>query len=133
MIYITHRMSEVYEICDRITLLRDGKLVFTDLIENVDNHRLLAGIVGSEDVNQFPEKYRETGDVIFEAKHVTCKGKYEDVSFYPAGWRNPGICGSGGSREDRDCQNDSSAVTTWIPGNSSTAGKSCGCGIRWML
>lgn len=81
MIYITHRMSEVYEICDRITLLRDGKLVFTDLIENVDNHRLLAGIVGSEDVNQFPEKYRETGDVIFEAKHVTCKGKYEDVSF----------------------------------------------------
>ena len=33
MIYITHRMSEVYEICDRITLLRDGKIVFTDLIE----------------------------------------------------------------------------------------------------
>lgn len=81
MIYITHRMSEVYQICDRITLLRDGKLVFTDLINYVDNHRLLTGIVGSENTNQFPEKYREVGDVIFEAKNVTCKGKYENVSF----------------------------------------------------
>lgn len=81
MIYITHRMSEVYQICDRITLLRDGKLIFSDLIENVDTHRLLSGIIGSENTNQFPEKYRETGEVIFEAKHITCAGKYEDVSF----------------------------------------------------
>lgn len=81
MVYITHRMSEVYQICDRITLLRDGKNVFSDDIENVDNHRLLAGIVGSENTNQFPEKYCDKGEVIFEAKNVTCAGLYEDVSF----------------------------------------------------
>ncbi|MCU6760759.1 Ribose import ATP-binding protein RbsA [uncultured Roseburia sp.] len=81
MVYITHRMSEVYQICDRITLLRDGKNVFSDEIENVDNQRLLAGIVGSEDTNQFPEKNRNIGDVIFEAKNVSVKGLYEDVSF----------------------------------------------------
>lgn len=81
MIYITHRMSEVYQICDRITLLRDGENVFTDDIANVSTQRLLAGIVGSEDTNQFPEKNREIGDVIFEAKNVTSYGLYEDVSF----------------------------------------------------
>lgn len=81
MIYITHRMSEVYRICDRITLLRDGKLVFTDLIQNVDNTRLLEGIIGSKNTNQFPEKNREVGEVIFSADHVTSKGRYEDVSF----------------------------------------------------
>jgi ribose transport system ATP-binding protein len=81
MIYITHRMSEVYQICDRITLLRDGRLVFTDRIENVTNERLLTGIIGSKNTNQFPEKYRQEGEVIFEAKHVTSKGRYEDVSF----------------------------------------------------
>ncbi len=81
MVYITHRMSEVYQICDRITLLRDGKNVFSDEIKNVDNHRLLAGIVGSENTNQFPEKYCNRGEVIFEAKNVTCAGLYEDVSF----------------------------------------------------
>lgn len=81
MVYITHRMSEVYQICDRITLLRDGKNVFSDEIAHVDNHRLLAGIVGSENTNQFPEKIERTGEVIFEAKNVTCKGLYENVSF----------------------------------------------------
>ena len=81
MVYITHRMSEVYQICDRITLLRDGKNVFTDDIENVDNKRLLSGIVGSDDTNQFPEKNRVIGDVIFEAKNVTSYGVYEHVSF----------------------------------------------------
>lgn len=81
MIYITHRMSEVYRICDRITLLRDGKLIFSDVIGNVDTHRLLEGIVGSKQTNQFPEKYREYGDVIFEAKNVSSAGLYEDVSF----------------------------------------------------
>ena len=56
MVYITHRMSEVYQICDRITLLRDGRNVFTDDIKNVDNQRLLSGIVGSDDTNQVPGK-----------------------------------------------------------------------------
>ncbi|SDB26396.1 sugar ABC transporter ATP-binding protein [Eubacterium oxidoreducens] len=82
MIYITHRMSEVYQISDRITLLRDGKNVFTDEIANVTNQRLLEGIVGSKQTNQFPEKNREIGDVIFEAKNVTVPGLYEDVSFH---------------------------------------------------
>lgn len=81
IIYITHRMSEVYKICDRITLLRDGELVFTDEIGNVTNERLLKGIVGSDDTNQFPEKNYEIGETIFEAKNVSCAGKYEDVSF----------------------------------------------------
>ncbi len=81
MIYITHRMSEVYQMCDRITLLRDGKKVFSDEIGRVDHKRLLAGIVGSENTNQFPEKHHREGAVILEARHVSCRGKYEDVSF----------------------------------------------------
>lgn len=81
MVYITHRMSEVYQISDRITLLRDGANVFTDDTKNVDTKRLLSGIIGSENTNQFPEKNRNIGEVIFEAKDVTSKGLYEDVSF----------------------------------------------------
>lgn len=81
IIYITHRMSEVYKICDRITLLRDGEHVFTDVIGNVTNERLLKGIIGSDDINQFPDKNYDIGETIFEAKHVSCAGKYDDVSF----------------------------------------------------
>ena len=81
MVYITHRMSEVYQICDRITLLRDGKHIFSDVIQKVDHQRLLSGIVGSENTDQFPEKNRTFGDVIFEAKDITVHGLYEQVSF----------------------------------------------------
>lgn len=81
MVYITHRMDEVYKLCDRITLMRDGKHIFTDDIKNVDNHRLISGIVGSENTNQFPEKNREIGDVIFTAEDISCDGKYHNVSF----------------------------------------------------
>ena len=82
MVYITHRMSEVYQICDKITLLRDGKLIFSDDIKNVSNQRLLAGIVGSEDTNQFPEKTFDISDeTIFEAKNISCGKLYQDVSF----------------------------------------------------
>lgn len=81
MVYISHRMSEIYRICDRITLLRDGKNVFTDDICHVDNHRLLAGIVGSENTNQFPEKNCALGEVIFQAENVSCGKMYQDISF----------------------------------------------------
>lgn len=81
MVYISHRMDEIYRICDRITLMRDGKVIFCDEIGNVDNHRLVTGIVGSENTNQFPGKPTEIGETIFEAKHISSGSFYHDVSF----------------------------------------------------
>lgn len=83
MIYITHRMDEVYRICDRITLMRDGKIIFTDEIANVDNDRLLKGIVGKEDTNQFPEKPSKENiwDTIFEVRNLSYGKYYQDISF----------------------------------------------------
>ncbi len=81
MVYISHRMDEIYRICDRITLMRDGKVIFCDAIGNVDAHRLITGIVGSENTNQFPEKSHEIGEVIFEAKNISSGTFYHHVSF----------------------------------------------------
>ena len=81
MVYISHRMDEIYRICDRITLMRDGKVIFCDEIGNVDNHRLITGIVGSENMDQFPEKSDDIGDVIFEAQNISSGKFYHDVSF----------------------------------------------------
>lgn len=81
MVYISHRMDEIYRICDRITLMRDGKVIFCDEIENVDNHRLLTGIIGNENTNQFPDKPEKIGETIFEAKNISCGKFYHNVSF----------------------------------------------------
>ncbi|MEI3338523.1 MAG: hypothetical protein V8R80_00005, partial [Eubacterium sp.] len=53
MVYISHRMDGYCRICDSITLMwLNGKAVFCDEIENVDNHRLLPGIIGNGNPNQ---------------------------------------------------------------------------------
>lgn len=81
MVYISHRMDEIYRVCDRITLMRDGKKIFCDDIQNVDSHRLITGIVGTENTNQFPEKTTEIGETIFEAKNISSGSYYHNVSF----------------------------------------------------
>lgn len=81
MVYISHRMDEIYKVSDRITLMRDGKHVFTDDIRNVDSKRLIAGIAQSDNVNQFPEKTTKIGEVIFEAKNISSGDRYHNVSF----------------------------------------------------
>ncbi|NLY71160.1 MAG: sugar ABC transporter ATP-binding protein [Clostridiales bacterium] len=81
MVYISHRLEEIYRICERITLMRDGRHIFTDDIENVSHDRLIAGIIGAEPSEQFPPKQNKPGKVIFEAKNITCNGKFQDISF----------------------------------------------------
>lgn len=81
MVYISHRMDEIYRVSDRITLMRDGKHIFTDNTCNVDNQRLISGIAQSDNTSQFPEKTKEIGEVIFEAEDISCDKRYFDVSF----------------------------------------------------
>lgn len=97
MVYISHRMDEIYKVADRITLMRDGKIVFTDYIKNVDNHRLITGIVGSENTNQNQEKTTPSEEVIFEASHMSLSGKYQDISFQLKKGEILGFAGLAGS------------------------------------
>ncbi|MGO9589498.1 MAG: sugar ABC transporter ATP-binding protein [Candidatus Acidiferrales bacterium] len=88
IIYISHRLAEVFQLSDRITVLRDGKTVGTGPTAQSDQQRLIAQMVGREVSQLFPQTNRMPGDVIFEARHVSAgdpapRGKLvvDDVSF----------------------------------------------------
>ncbi len=81
MVYISHRLEEIYRICERLTLMRDGEWVFTDDLCNISNERLVSGIMGRKAEEQFPVRSPQIGDVIFQAEDITSYGKFEDVSF----------------------------------------------------
>jgi len=88
MIYISHKLDEVFALADRITVLRDGKTVSTDDASALDTQRLIARMVGREVTDIFPPTHRVPADVIFEARNVTVEdpnvpGKLlvDDVSF----------------------------------------------------
>lgn len=82
IIYITHKMDEVFSITDACTVLRDGQYIGSELSKNLDSNKLITMMVGRE-VNQiFPkEEHNNFGDVILEVKNLSAGKAFHDVSF----------------------------------------------------
>src|SRR5699024_717804 len=81
VIYISHRMEEIFRICDRITVLRDGEYIGTENVSDVDFDAIVRMMVGRELGGRFPERDYSGGDVIFEVKNLARKGLFDDISF----------------------------------------------------
>ncbi len=83
IIYISHKMDEVFEICDQVSVLRDGKLVMTKDTKDTNMNELIAAMVGRSLDNRFPPVDNKPGDVILQIKHLSTK--YEphimDITF----------------------------------------------------
>jgi D-xylose transport system ATP-binding protein len=71
MVYISHKLDEVFRLADRITVLRDGRTVSTDPKNALDKATVIARMVGREVTDLFPTAVRTPSDVIFEARNVT--------------------------------------------------------------
>ncbi len=71
IIYISHKLDEVFHLADRITVLRDGHTVSTDPASALDTQSLIARMVGREVADIFPPSQRTPQDVVFEARGVT--------------------------------------------------------------
>src|SRR5882724_11927648 len=71
MIYISHKLDEVFRISTRITVLRDGRTIGTNATADMDEGRVIAKMVGREVGQIFPESKHERGEVVFEARNVT--------------------------------------------------------------
>ncbi|MFH1189310.1 MAG: xylose ABC transporter ATP-binding protein [Candidatus Omnitrophota bacterium] len=70
-IYISHRLKEVFDIADRITILRDGKTIATHEKKDLDENKLIALMVGREVTNIYPRKSRAPGEVVLEVRDWT--------------------------------------------------------------
>jgi ABC-type sugar transport system ATPase subunit len=81
IIYITHRMEEIFEITDRVVVLRDGKKVGDKEIKDTTKSELVSMIVGRKLSEQYPKKQTEKGKVIFEVKGLSYLKRVKDVSF----------------------------------------------------
>src|ERR1044071_4539046 len=71
MIYISHKLNEVFRMSDRITVLRDGRTVGTELTSAMDEPRVIARMVGRDGGDIFPQADHTRGDVVFEARNIT--------------------------------------------------------------
>ena len=80
VIYVSHYLEEVFEICDKVTILREGKKVVTDDVKNMDINQLVRYMIG-KDINLFPKLDHNPGKKVLEVKNMFKKGMYSDISF----------------------------------------------------
>jgi ribose transport system ATP-binding protein len=103
IIYITHKMEEIYKIGDRITVLRDGEYIGTAAVSDLPKQELIRWMVGREISDQFPSRAPKADQERLRAEHFTVPGPHgarplvQDVSFSVRSGEILGIAGLQGS------------------------------------
>lgn len=100
MVYISHKLNEVFEMSDRITVLRDGKTIGTHNAADLTKDKVIELMVGREVGNIFPECHHDFGETVLEVKNLTAysidavnKRVVDDVSFHVRKGEVLGIAG----------------------------------------
>lgn len=81
LIYISHKMDEIFQICDEMTTLRDGRFVGHDLAEETNVDALITRMVGREVSNMFPKIPCDIGETVLEVKGLHSGKQVKNVSF----------------------------------------------------
>jgi len=81
IIFISHKLNEISQISDRVSVLRDGKYIGTLNKEEIDENRIISMMVGRELDNLYPHKAKSrNGQVVLKTEHLSRNGKFDDVS-----------------------------------------------------
>jgi ribose transport system ATP-binding protein/inositol transport system ATP-binding protein len=80
VIYISHRMEEIFEISDRVSVFRNGQYIGTNDTNNTGRAEFISMMVGREIANVFPKVDCPIGDAVFRVEHLCGKG-FKDISF----------------------------------------------------
>jgi len=81
ILYVSHRMSEIFELSDRITIFRDGRHIDTIFTNEVAPETVVSKMVGRRLSTVYPEKREKPGNVVLEVKNLSKKGVFENISF----------------------------------------------------
>lgn len=83
IIYISHKMEEIFEIADDVTVMRDGQLIGTYPATELDRDKLISLMVGRESTQRFPKSHIEIGDVCLKVDNLTSHNprSFKNISF----------------------------------------------------
>ena len=99
LIYISHKMDEIFEICDEVSVLRDGRMVMTRAIQDTNMDQLIRAMVGRSLGNRFPPVDNTPGEVVLSVQHLSTKYEphLKDISFDVREGEIFGLYGLGGA------------------------------------
>ena len=81
ILFVSHKLEELFELCDRVTVMRDGEHILTEEMSEMTNDRLIQAMVGRSLENQFPKEFGKKGECMLEVRNLTELGVIRNVSF----------------------------------------------------
>ena len=81
LLFISHRFDEVFDLCDTVTVMRDGSYISTGALADTTVDELVQQMVGREVVELFPKLEAEIGETILEVNNLSSTGQFRDISF----------------------------------------------------
>ena len=98
IIFISHKLEELFAICNRVTVLRDGQYIDTCNVEDICIDALIQMMVGREIVDLFPKADVELGDIALEVRNLSRQGSFSDINFSVRKGEILGFCGLMGAQ-----------------------------------
>jgi rhamnose transport system ATP-binding protein len=139
LLFISHRLEEIFDLCQRVTTLRDGRLIATEELEGLTPDDLVQRMVGRELDTLYPKQETTVGEAVLKVERLTREGVFTDVSFEVRAGEIvalAGLVGAGRSEVARAVfgvdRYDAGSVTVGgrrLPGASPTAAMSAGIAL----
>ncbi|GAB2832745.1 sugar ABC transporter ATP-binding protein [Actinoallomurus bryophytorum] len=139
LLFISHRLEEIFELCQRVTTLRDGRLIATEELQGITPDDLVQRMVGRELDTLYPKQDTTVGEAVLKVERLTREGVFTDVSFEVRTGEIvalAGLVGAGRSEVVRAVfgvdRYDAGSVTVGgrrLPGGSPTAAMSAGIAL----
>jgi inositol transport system ATP-binding protein len=97
IVYITHKMNELFEIADEVSVFRDGRYIGTSAADKITRHEIIKMMVGREITHMFPKEDVPIGDVLLSVRNLSLDGVFSDISFDVRAGEIFGVAGLVGS------------------------------------
>ena len=97
ILFISHRFEEVWDLCDTITVMRDGAYVTSSRLEDTSERDVVRQMVGRDVESLYPRGERTSGDTLLEVKDLTSTGTFHDITFTVRAGEIVGLAGLVGS------------------------------------
>lgn len=103
-LYISHKMEEIFQIADDITIIRDGKSIVSGAVSDFTENSIIAHMVGRTIDNIYPKEEVPIGEIAFEAENLSTEGMFQDVSFHVKKGEIVGMAGLVGAGRSEVCR-----------------------------
>jgi simple sugar transport system ATP-binding protein len=104
VIFISHRLPEIFEICEEISIMRNGEMVGREKISSTTQNKVVEQMLGQKLGEQFPEKTTTIGNNVLEVKGLTDKDKIKDLTLHVKSGEIVGIAGLVGAGKTELCK-----------------------------